>query len=147
MLWSLLMPPYDDGPFENEDAQLFFTEARAQDPADVPELLRESLLTAADSDGYLDAADAHRGIAAALIVAAGVSDPGDAGIEDDAVAEWLGAVDFDIPDDLPIVALRALDRISGPDSEWAELWAESGELDEARQALSPARTVLADAAA
>ncbi|MEV6925641.1 DUF4259 domain-containing protein [Dactylosporangium sp. NPDC051485] len=39
----------------------------------------------------------------------------------------LGGGRIDVADDVPALAVRALDRIAGDDSEWRELWDESGE--------------------
>ncbi|WP_425553795.1 DUF4259 domain-containing protein [Dactylosporangium salmoneum] len=45
-------------------------------------------------------------------------------------------------DDVPALAIRALDRIVGDDSEWRELWDESTEGAPAVAALQQLRTTI-----
>jgi hypothetical protein len=55
---------------------------------------------------------------------------------------------LEVPDDLPALAAQALDRIVGDDSEWRELWEESGTyrsgLAELQQIQAVVRAVLTD---
>jgi hypothetical protein len=116
------------------------------DPADVPATLRDALLDVTANEGYLDLIDANRGVAAASIVAVIASvaaDPDDAGIDDDAVVDWLASADFDLSDDLPTLAAEALDRVGEDDSEWLETWSLTDErLTDARAKVSAIRSLL-----
>jgi hypothetical protein len=130
-------------PFGNDDALEFFHTLEGLEPADVPAALRDALLDVTGNEGYLDVADANRGVAAAAIVAAQTADPDDAGIEDDAVVDWLASTDIDLPDDLPALALETLDRVADDDSEWIENWSLTDDrLDAARRALEAIRSLL-----
>lgn len=136
------MATWSAAPFGNDDAIEFFHTVEALDPADVPAALRDALLDVTGNEGYLDLGDANRGVAAAAIVAALTSDPDEAGIEDDAVVEWLAATDIDVPVDLPPLAMEALDRVVEDDSEWAETWSVTDDRwDEARRAIDTTRSV------
>jgi Domain of unknown function (DUF4259) len=130
-------------PFGNDDAVEFFHAVEPLEPADVPAALRDALLDVTGNEGYLDLLDANRGIAAAAIVAALTADPDEAGIEDDAVQDWLASTDIDLPQDLPALASDALDRVVDDDSEWIETWSVTDDrLDEARRALEAIRSLL-----
>ncbi len=53
----------------------------------------------------------------------------------------------EVPEDVPPLALRALDRILGDDSEWRELWEEAPDSSaEALAALAAVRAGLAQPA-
>jgi hypothetical protein len=47
-----------------------------------------------------------------------------------------------VPDDVPPLAIQALDRIVGEDSEWRELWDEGGEGAPALAVLQQLRTAI-----
>jgi hypothetical protein len=133
-------------PFGNDDAMEFFHLLEPLEPADVPATLRDTLLDVTGNEGYLDLADANRGVAAAAIVVAITSvaaDPDDVGIDDDAVVDWLASTDVDVPDDLPTLAAEALDRVGEDDSEWLETWSLTDErLADARAAIEAIRSLL-----
>jgi hypothetical protein len=54
----------------------------------------------------------------------------------------LACGSIELSDDIPALAVRALDRIVGDDSEWRELWEESGEPASALEALQQIRTTI-----
>ena len=140
------MATWSAAPFGNDDAMDFFHMLEPLDPADVPATLRDALLDVTANEGYLDLIDANRGVAAASIVAVIASvaaDPDDAGIDDDAVIDWLASTDFDLPDDLPTLAAEALDRVGEDDSEWLDTWSLTDErLADARAKVSAIRSLL-----
>ena len=61
---------------------------------------------------------------------------------DSSVAELLAFHPLRVTDRLRALAEGALDRVSGPDSEWRLLWEESGELPEALARLDLLREAL-----
>ncbi|GAA2386762.1 DUF4259 domain-containing protein [Nonomuraea africana] len=134
------MGTWDIGPFDNDSAADWcggLDDAPAERRA---ELIRQALATAAGAADYLDGDDAGAAIAAAAIVA---SQRGGPAITTPYAPDFLvrgGAVE--LPSDLAELALRALDRVVGDESEWRDLWAEAGALPEATAALAPIRAAL-----
>jgi Domain of unknown function (DUF4259) len=95
-----------------------------------------------DEDGYLDSPLAVEAIAAAAIVAS--QRPGGPPIDSPYAPDFLATgTALSLPDDLPGLALQALDRIVGDDSEWRELWEDSGSFADAVAELQPIRAALA----
>lgn len=74
-----------------------------------------------DADTYLDDDFAVEAIAAAAVIAAQLPDGPrlDSPYASDLIRAGRG---FDVPDDLPLLALRALDRIDGANSALPGLW-------------------------
>ena len=137
------MATWSAAPFGNDDAMEFFHTLQPMEPADVPGVLRDTLLDVTGNEGYLDLPDANRGVAAAAIVASLTSDPDEAGVDDDAVVDWLASTDIELPDDLPELAAEALDRVVDDDSEWIDTWSLTDErLNTARAAVGTIRSVL-----
>jgi hypothetical protein len=94
-----------------------------------------------NGDDYLDSDLAVEAIAAAAIVASQL--PGGAAITSSYAPDFLLEGDsIEVPDDVPALAVRALDRIVGDDSEWRELWEDTGEDAPALAALQQIRTTI-----
>ena len=96
-------------------------------------------------DDYLDSDFAVEAIAAAAIIAAHL--PGGAAITSSYAPNFLlegGRIH--VSRDLPPLAVQALDRIVGEDSEWCALWEESGSYPAALAELQRVRTTLETAA-
>ncbi len=92
-------------------------------------------------DDYLDSDLAVAAIAAAAIVTSQL--PGGAAITSVYAPDFLlegGRIE--LPDDVPALAVRALDRIVGDDSEWRELWEESGDGAPALATVEQIRTTI-----
>ncbi|HVL07010.1 MAG TPA: DUF4259 domain-containing protein [Acidimicrobiales bacterium] len=110
------MAVWGTGPFDNDDAADFVDELYER--ADLAPA-REALAATMDSDGWLEAPDGARAVAAAVVVAAGF-DGHMADLPDDVVA-WLHAH----PDAGTLadarLAMDALVRIAGPDSELRDI--------------------------
>ncbi len=137
------MATWSATPFGNDDAMEFFHTLQPLEPADVTPALHNALLDVTGNEGYLDLPDANRGVAAAAIVASLTADPEAAGIEDDAVVDWLAATDIDLPDDLLVLAAETLDRVVDDDSEWIENWSLTDDrLDAARRTVATIRSLL-----
>ena len=108
------------GPFDNDDAGDWFyalEESGGLGPA------RAALTEALAAGDYLELPEANNAVAAAAIIAATL-DKAVEGLPEH-VGTWLGAGHDDATADDARLALRALDRVTGENSEAAELWEES----------------------
>ena len=128
------MGAWGAGPFENDDAADFAAELEGLDADDGVQVLTDAL--AATDTEYVEAPDASIAVAAAQVVV-WMRSP-DA-LPDDAYAAealtWITAAAPVPTADLLAAARRAVARVSGEDSELAELWADSDEADAWRAAL------------
>lgn len=141
------MGAWDVGPFDNDDAADWCGDLHDAAPHERTGLIRDTLRAVVGTgDDYLERDQASAAIAAAAIAAAWL--PGGAPIDSPYAPDFLiegGTVE--ITPDIPPLALRALDRIVGDDSEWRELWEDSpacypqalASLDPIRAALRQAR--------
>jgi hypothetical protein len=133
------MGTWDVGPFDNDTAADWCGDLDDAVPERRAALIRDALTRVAQhGDEYLDSRDAVEAIAAAAIVASQL--PGGAAIDTPYAPEFLlegGAVE--VADDVPAIAVRALDRIVGKDSEWRELWEDAEE--SCAQALASVHTL------
>jgi hypothetical protein len=136
------MGTWDIGPFDNDSAADWCGDLHDAAPAQRPAMMRSAITAVLDNgDDYLDSDLAVEAIAAAAIVASQL--PGGAAITSSYAPDFLlegGRIE--IPDDVPALAVRALDRIVGDDSEWRELWEESEEGAPALAALQQIRTTI-----
>jgi hypothetical protein len=140
------MGTWDVGPFNNDAAADW-----CGDPHDAAgdqrlSLVRATLTAVVDNDDkYLANRLADQAIAAAAVVASQL--PGGEPIGTPYAPNFLleGGT-LDIPGDIPPLALRALDRIVGDDSEWRDLWEDAGSYADAVAALQTIRTTLERAA-
>ena len=117
------MGTWQIGPFDNDDAMDFFDEVEVTPDADVPPKLRKALVAIVERPGQVELAEGHVAVAAASLVAAGrsrVAATGNASVD-----AWLSAHRPAVTAEDQRVALAALDRVTGPDSEWMTLWATS----------------------
>jgi hypothetical protein len=121
------MGTWDVGPFDNDTAADWCGDLDDAVPGQREALIRDALSTVAEhGDEYLDSNEAVEAIAAAAIVASQL--PGGTAITTPYAPDFLlegGRIE--VADDIPAIAVRALDRIVGDDSEWRELWAEAEE--------------------
>ena len=119
------MGTWDVGPFDNDTAADWSGDLHDAAPAQRTALVRGALTAVLDNgDDYLDSDLAVEAIAAAAIVASQL--PGGARITSPYAPDFLlEGGKLEVPDDLPALAVQALDRIVGDDSEWRELWEES----------------------
>lgn len=117
------MGTWQIGPFDNDDAMDFFDEVEETPDADVPPKLRKALVAIVDRPGQVELAEGHVAVAAASLVAAGRSRAAATG--NASVDAWLTAHRPAVTAEDQRVALAALDRVTGPDSEWMTLWASS----------------------
>ncbi|WP_418956774.1 DUF4259 domain-containing protein [Streptomyces tritici] len=135
------MGTWDTGHFDNDTAADFSGDVDELPPGERPGLIREQFLAVLDEgEEYLDSDLAVTAVAAAALVAAQC--PGG-----DPVATPYGPDEPlpTLPLDLRPLAIRALDRILGPDSELAELWEESEDAGPWREGVRRLREILAAA--
>jgi hypothetical protein len=117
------------GSFENDDALDWLAELEAEGlPAAGGAL--QSVLDLADD--YLEAPECSAGLAASEIIAALRGNP--AKNLPEKAAAWIAAHPGDPGSDLVTIARQAVDTIV-TDSELAELWSESGDVEEWRSAV------------
>ncbi len=117
------MGTWEIGPFDNDDAMDFFDEVEETPDADVPPKLRKTLVAIVERPGQVELHEGHVAVAAASLVAAGrsrVAATGNASVD-----AWLSAHRPAVTAEDQRVALAALDRVTGPDSEWMTLWSSS----------------------
>jgi hypothetical protein len=133
---SGLVGAWDGGPFDNDEAADFAQELDDADPSQRLVLLRTALQAVLDDSADLldDEAAPPRAVAAAAVLA-GTRVPTS---DESGYGPKFLATDDPLPvtDDLVEAALLALDTIADSDTEWAELYAESGTLDALRDALT-----------
>ena len=135
------MGAWDTDPFGNDSAADWCGDLDDAAPADRVKFIRAALTDAAEEDDYLDVDTASVAIAAAAIVAA--MRPGGPAVDSPYGPEFLAdGARIELPDDLAALAVRALDRITGDDSEWDELWGESDSYADATVALDTVRAAL-----
>ncbi|MBX6722760.1 MAG: DUF4259 domain-containing protein [Dactylosporangium sp.] len=135
------MGTWHTGPFDNDTAADWCGALDDVAPGRRIEFLREALTAVLEEDEYLDSDPAVEAIAAAAIVASQL--PGGPAIDSPYAPDFLlNGGTLEIPEDLPSLALRALDRVAGDDSEWRGLWEDADLYPDAVAALQPIRTTL-----
>ena len=135
------MGTWDAGPFDNDTAADWCGDLQDADPVDRPAIIEQAFATILQEPGYVDHDIAAEAIAAAAILAG--HRPGGPAIESPYAPDFLtegGRLALDAR--LDGLALRALDRITAKESEWRELWDETGLLDAAVAELASIRAAL-----
>ena len=114
------MGTWGTGPFSNDTAADFLGDLAETDAAEVESRMMAALRLPAD--GYVEGPEADEAIVVAALAASkrGYVPPDG--------AELAADVAFEDSEELRTAAATALRRVQGPDSEWAELWEEAGEL-------------------
>ncbi|WP_406860638.1 DUF4259 domain-containing protein [Streptomyces sp. HUAS MG47] len=133
------MGTWDIGHFDNDTAADFGGDLDDLPQGERPGLIREQFLAVfEEGEEYLDSDIAVTAVAAAALVAAQC--PGG-----DPVTTPYGPDEPlpDLPADLRPLAVRALDRILGPESELVELWDEGESGGPWREGVLRLRGVLA----
>lgn len=135
------MGAWGTGVFDNDGAGDFLAELRHTDIDQRETVIVQALQTAAAAEDYLEVDDGQAAIAAAAVTAmARTGRP----VTDTDSGTDLATTDLPHANpELVALAVRALDRVTGKDSEWRELWEESDALDEALNALADVRAALA----
>ncbi|WP_033337389.1 DUF4259 domain-containing protein [Catenuloplanes japonicus] len=118
------MGTWDTGPFDNDGAGDWLADLRHASAADRPGLLLDALRNVTDEPEYVEVDTAQAALAAAAVLAGEVPD-------------FLADSPLTLPAGTDALAVRALDRIMGPDSEWHELWSDdSSDPDDAKAAFA-----------
>ncbi|GAA3425579.1 DUF4259 domain-containing protein [Streptosporangium sandarakinum] len=136
------MGAWDSGPFDNDSAADWCGELGDAGPEDRAGVVRQALLGAAESVDYLEVDEGSAAVAAAAIVAAECcgGPPVTSAYAPDFLREGGG---IGLSDDLVPLALRALDRVLGQDSELWELWEEADDGRSFLAEIEPLRAALA----
>ncbi|MGO1001715.1 DUF4259 domain-containing protein [Lysobacter sp. CA196] len=88
-------------------------------------LVRETIAAALDAEDYLEAPEAATALAACELIAAAIGRPSATARKQETLTHWI-AHRKPSPDAALIAdALRAIDRVLGPESELRELWEET----------------------
>ncbi|WP_298457904.1 DUF4259 domain-containing protein [uncultured Cellulomonas sp.] len=138
------MGTWGTGPFDNDTAADWAGDFEEADVAARPAMIRDALAAAADAEDYLDADDAMAALAAAALVSAAQANGPQ--LDDNYGPDAAALEGLDLGEGLRVLAVRAVTRVFGADSEWRELWEDAGELGEARTALEPILSALRDTA-
>lgn len=128
------------GPFDNDVAMDFFDEIEETPDEQVLAKLSKVLTAVAERPGRLELDEGHLAVAAAGLVAAGCSRGASTG--NASVDEWLSRHRPAVDPASARIALAALDRVSGPDSEWMDLWATTDSRSAVQERLAGLRAVL-----
>ncbi|MFE2545723.1 DUF4259 domain-containing protein [Actinacidiphila glaucinigra] len=131
------MGTWDIGPFDNDTAADFAGDLDEATMAERESMIRRVLKCAADPAGYLITPDAERAVAAAALVVAQHPD-GEPACSNYGPSEPLP----ELPADLRMLAVGALDRVVDERSEIVELWGEATNGPRWRQGITRLRDVL-----
>jgi hypothetical protein len=137
------MGTWQVGPFDNDVAMDFFDEIEETPDDEVPAKLSSVLTAVAERPGRVELDEGHLAVAAAGLVAAGRSRSAATG--NPSVDEWLTRHRPAVDPASARIALAALDRVSGPDSEWMDLWSATEQCGEVEERLKTLREVLTSA--
>jgi hypothetical protein len=118
------------GPFDNDDAADWVGEFRGADRDTGLRAVGAALRTVAEArpDDYLDAPEGTMAVAAAEVVAAvhGL-DVLETSYNEELLA-WVATMQLPADGELVSLAVQALERVKGPESELADLWDEVNDL-------------------
>jgi hypothetical protein len=134
------MGTWQVGPFDNDIAMDFFDEIEETPDEQITARLSSVLTAVAERPGRVELDEGHLAVAAAGLVAAGRSRAAATG--NPSVDEWLAGHRPVTDTACARLALAALDRVSGPDSEWMDLWAATDSRDAVQERLEGLRMVL-----
>ena len=128
------------GPFDNDVAMDFFDEIEETPDDQVPKKLSAVLSAVAERPGRVELDEGHLAVAAAGLVAAGRSRSAATG--NPSVDEWLSRHRPYTDQECARVALAALDKVCGTESEWMDLWASTDQRAAVEERLLDLRAVL-----
>ncbi|MBB5375350.1 hypothetical protein HNQ07_000794 [Deinococcus metalli] len=132
------MGTWGTGSFDNDSAADFIKEV-VEDGAVA---LREALEVVLDPDlDYVEAEEGSRAIAAAEIIAA-ITSGDHRFVTDDDLLSWVEDADARSVSGQRALALDAVDRVVGPDSELPELWEDSEDLRDWQRDVQRLRATL-----
>ena len=122
------MGAWSEGPFDNDTAADWAHEFDGADRERGLQMVRAALEAAAatSADDYLDADAGAEAVAAAELVAAMRGLDVEKTSYSQSALAWVEATRATAEDQLVDLAVGALDRVTGEDSELVELWDEAG---------------------
>jgi Domain of unknown function (DUF4259) len=120
------MSTWGIGAFDNDDAAGWAAEFDASSTGERANVVRTALRVVLEHD---HTAEEFAAIAAATTVASSM--PGGPLLAPDYGPSLHLIEQFDVPADLPELAVRAMNRIKVAESEWSGLWYRAGALDDA----------------
>ncbi|SNT59790.1 DUF4259 domain-containing protein [Actinacidiphila glaucinigra] len=132
------MGTWDIGPFDNDTAADFAGDLDEATMEELESMIRRVLKRSADPADYLITPDAERAVAAAALVVAQHPD-GVPACSNYGPSESLP----ELPAELRMLAVGALDRVVDERSEIVELWGEATNGPRWRQGITRLRDVLA----
>jgi hypothetical protein len=135
------MGAWDSGPFEYDTAADWCGDLHDADPEDRAGMVRQALLGAVEPADYLDASEGCEAMAAIAIV--GAERSGGPATSVYAPDFLLAGGRIGLPDDLVPLALRALDRVLGENSELWQPWEEADGGRSLLAEIEPLRAALA----
>ncbi|MGW4232470.1 DUF4259 domain-containing protein [Streptomyces sp. NPDC004980] len=131
------MGTWDIGPFDNDTAADFGGDLDEAPQEDRESMIRGVLRRAAGSADYLDVSDGERAVAAVALVVAQHPDG------EPACSNYGPSAPLpELPADLRVLAVDALDQVVSDRSELAELWAEAAKWSRWRRDITRLRDVL-----
>lgn len=129
------MGAWGEGPFDNDDAADLLAELSAATSTEMADVLQIAITRVLDTEGYLQAPDVSRAVAAAAIVAVLMDPtlplPAEGGSQ---LPAGSSRADLQFAREAKAVVDRALDP---RDNEWLELWADAGLAENVRTSLGP----------
>jgi hypothetical protein len=137
----VVMGAWGTGPFDNDDAGDWVYEL--EEARDLG-FVRQTLTTALEADDYLELPEGNNAVAAALVIAASLDRSYDRLPEE--VVAWFNAGREAATAEDARLAILALDRVTGEESETAELWGESPSGEEWSNVVAVLRQRLAQGA-
>ncbi|MFC7246655.1 DUF4259 domain-containing protein [Catellatospora aurea] len=138
------MGTWDSGPFDNDSAADWCGDLDDADPGQRLGIVRQALAAVADHAGFLDDRLGVRAIAAAAVIVS--QRPGAEPLTSPYAPDFLlQGESLVVPEDVAALAVRALDRVVGEDSEWRELWEDTGDAADALAVVGDLRTAVAAA--
>ncbi|WP_207841569.1 DUF4259 domain-containing protein [Williamsia soli] len=120
------MSTWGIGAFDNDDAAQWVAKFDAAPSSERVNVVRNALRGVLEHD-HTD--QEFAAVAAATAVASSL--PGGPLLAPDYGPNRHLIEQFRAPDDLPELAIRALERVKGPQSQWSGLWYRAGSLDDA----------------
>lgn len=120
------MGAWGTGPFDNDDAGDFLADLEEADTDERVNLIRQTLTNVADHEDYLEISDGQSAIAAATVLVAQLS-PAALPASVEVPAFLSESAGIEVASDLAALAVRALNRAMGQQSEWRSEWEDAGE--------------------
>jgi uncharacterized protein DUF4259 len=115
---------WGSGPFDDDTAADWAGDLNEASPEDRPGIVLDTLRAVIDESDYIESEVGVQAIAAAAIVA--MHRPGGEQFESVYAPDFIEAGErLNLAPDIAPLALQALERVAGDESEWSELWQEA----------------------